>query len=126
MKNIFIVGLIFIIYSCSAPDYKNRIEKIGKDVILLSETYDSKFSYRDTVKDFAYGNNNLFNDLNRNNYRSSESEVIGAKGELPMYSRSKAGYYMKLIKNDKEYWIRLRYDRQNDNFHMVNYISHNK
>ena len=118
-----------LIYSCesTAPDYERRIKKIGMRAIKCSETYDSTLNYKDAIEGFGYGGGDLYYSLSVAKLTSKNARVEPGKGDLDgMYRGNKAGYYMKLIDGKKEVWVRLRYDKRDNKFHMVNFITMKK
>ena len=130
VKSIYL-GSIFLplsLMSCiSAPDYKQRITEIGKNIISLSVDFEEHRNYRDTIRDFGYGKSTLYKVVYQIKYNPLTSKVIPGKGELrDMYSGNRAGYYMKLVDKKKEIWVRLRYDPTSDKFYMVNYVTKSK
>ena len=121
-----VLGLF--VNACShepAPNYENRLDEIGIKVVRLSEEYNSSLSYRDTILDFAYGNNELYFTLYNHKFRSDSVQLEVGNGPVGDFNDQdgavQADYFIKFIQGKKEVWLRLKYNRGDDKFYMVGY-----
>ena len=119
-----------LFFACSpepAPNYEYRLKRIGKKTVKLSEEYNPSLSYRDTIQDFAYGNNDLYIALFNHKFRSDSVQLEVGKGTLGDFNDQdgavQADYFIKFIQGKKEVWLRLKYNRETDKFHLVGYHS---